>query len=312
MGMNQTVYDHIRYNNIKSFLLVLLFPISLCLIFFALIYLVYGKDPETLAYGIAFFKSWAPIVLGLSVIWMLISYFFGDDMMLGFAHAQPLSDKNQGYKRVFKSVENVALAAGLPTPKVYVIQDESLNAFATGRNPQNAAVALTSGIIKALEPLELEAVIAHEMAHIGNRDVRMNMLIISGIGILGFLGNILVRVRSSGNNRNNNGGLIILLGFALLIFNWIVAPLIRLAISRTNEYNADATAAFITRNPMALASALKKISVDARVEVLDGTQMALACIYDPGEKAMALDGLTSTHPSIENRIKRLEKMAGQM
>lgn len=309
--MPQTVYDHIRRNNVKSFFLILLFPISLCLIFFALVWLFFAGDPEAMAYGMDFFKSWAPIVMGGALVWMFISYFFGDQMMLGFAHAQPLSDKSSDYKKVFKAVENVALAAGLPTPKVYVIQDNSLNAFATGITPQNASIALTSGIIKALEPLELEGVIAHEMAHIGNRDVRLNVLIVSGIGILGFLGNVLIRVRSR-DNKNNAAALIIIMGLSLLIFNWIVAPLIRLAISRTNEYNADATAALITRNPLALASALQKISKDPRVEVLDGTQMAVACIYEPGEKAMALDGLTSTHPSIENRIKRLKKMAGKI
>lgn len=309
--MSQTVYDHIRRNNVKSFFLILLFPISLCLIFFALVWLVFGGDPEAMAYGMDFFKSWAPIVMGGALVWMCISYYFGDKMMLGFAHAQPLSDKSDEYKKVFKAVENVALAAGLPTPKVYVIQDNSLNAFATGITPQNASVALTSGIIKALEPLELEGVIAHEMAHIGNRDVRLNVLIVSGIGILGFIGNILIRVRSR-DSKNNVAALMMIMGLSLLIFNWIVAPLIRLAISRTNEYNADATAALITRNPLALASALQKISKDPRVEVLDGTQMALACIYEPGEKAMAFDGLTSTHPSIENRVKRLQAMAGKI
>lgn len=309
--MSATVYDHIRRNNIKSFFLILLFPISLCAIFFGLVWLFFAGDPEALAYGMDFFKSWAPFVLGGALVWMMISYFFGDQMMLGVAHATPLSDKSTEHKKVFKAVQNVALAAGLPTPKVYVIKDESLNAFATGISPQKASIALTSGIIKALEPLELEGVIAHEMAHIGNRDVRLNVLIISGIGILGFLGNILIRVRSR-DSKNNAAALIMIMGLSLLLFNWIVAPLIRLAISRTNEYNADATAALITRNPMALASALQKISKDARVEVLDGTDMAVACIFDPGEKALAFDGLTSTHPSIENRVKRLQAMAGKI
>lgn len=309
--MSATVYDHIRRNNIKSFFLILLFPISLCAIFFGLVWLFFAGDPEALVYGMDFFKSWAPFVLGGALVWMMISYFFGDQMMLGFAHATPLSDKSTEHKKVFKAVQNVALAAGLPTPKVYVIKDESLNAFATGISPQKASIALTSGIIKALEPLELEGVIAHEMAHIGNRDVRLNVLIISGIGILGFLGNILIRVRSR-DSKNNAAALIMIMGLSLLLFNWIVAPLIRLAISRTNEYNADATAALITRNPMALASALQKISKDARVEVLDGTDMAVACIFDPGEKALAFDGLTSTHPSIENRVKRLQEMAGKI
>lgn len=308
--MAQSVHDHIRKNNIKSFLLVLMFPISLCLIFLGLIYLFFAGDEESLAYGLEFFKAWMPIILGGSAVWMAISYFFGGKMMLGFAHATPLFRDDEQYKKVFRSVENVALAAGLPTPKIYVIHDKSLNAFATGHNPKNASIALTSGIIDILEPLELEAVIAHEMAHIGNRDVRLNMLIISGIGILGFIGNVLIRMCPSRNSKNNGAALFLILGLALIIFNYIVAPLIRLAISRTNEYNADATASLITRNPLALASALQKISKDPRVEVLDGTQMALACIYDPSEQAMAFDGLTSTHPSIKNRVKRLQDMAG--
>ena len=152
--------------------------------------------------------------------------------------------------------------------------------------------------------------IAHEMAHIGNRDVRLNMIIIIGLGIVGLLGEILVRSAArSGRGRSKGSGLtviLLLVGVSFLIFSWFLAPFIRLAISRTQEYNADATGAFITRNPKALASALKKISVDPRVEVLDSSPtMAAVCIYNPLKKAHSL---LATHPSVQSRIYRLERM----
>ena len=306
-----TVYDHIQRNNLKVFFLVLMFPVSLGVILFGLIHLMFMGDPEGLEYGLDFFYSGYPIVLGVCLLWMLIAYQFGDKMMLGFAGAKLLKD-NPVNTRVFRSVENVALAAGLPIPQVYIIEDESLNAFATGRTPKTASVALTRGIINALEPLELEAVIAHEMGHIGNRDIRLHMMIITGLGAFALLGEFLFRTRVR-NGGKDGKALIFAIILALMIFNWIVAPIIRLAISRANEYKADATAALITRNPLMLASALKKISKDARVEALDKSpQMGMACIFDPlldENKSFSLSGLSSTHPPVELRIKQLQKMA---
>ena len=238
---------------------------------------------------------------------MCIAYLFGDKMMMAFAGAVPMTKKEN--PKVYNTVENVAIMAGLPCPKIYIIQDESLNAFATGKNPQNAAIAFTTGILKKLEPLELEGVVAHEMSHIGNRDIRLNMLVITGIGIFGFLGRNLLRIRSSGSSRKKEGQLFILLLFisiALLIFDWVVAPLIHLALSRTREYAADATGAKILHNPGALADALEKISIDSRVEALDKQKtMAGACIASPLSK---FSELTSTHPPIQERIRRLRSM----
>ena len=228
-------------------------------------------------------------------------------MMMAFAGAKPMAKEEN--KKLYNMVENVAIMAGLPNPKIYIIQDESLNAFATGKNPKNAAIAFTTGILEKLEPLELEGVIAHEMSHIGNRDIRLNMLVITGIGIFGFLGRNMLRIRTSGSSRKKEGQLVILILFisiALLIFDYIVAPLIHLALSRTREYAADATGAKILHNPKALADALEKISVDSRVEVLDSQKtMAVACIASPLAK---LSGLTSTHPPIKERIRRLRSM----
>lgn len=337
MSKPLTVYDHIAANNLKTWLLIALFPLSLALLVwlacYAALYAI--GDPEFTREGLGLLlKVWPGAVnyttennfilmssfgfLGAALVpifaiglgWMAISYFFGDKMMLGFANAQPL--KREDNPQIYRHVENVAIMAGLPMPKVYVIEDESMNAFATGRNPDNASVALTSGIIKRLTPLELEAVIAHEMGHIGNRDIRLNLLIITGLSIFGFLADMLrlsMYRQRGGNSKNGQAQLLIFfIVIALIIFNFAVAPLIRLAISRTREYAADATGALITRDPQQLALALAKIAQDSRVEVLDSSpRMAIATIAEPN----SLNELTSTHPSIESRIERLMSMSGK-
>ena len=320
-----TVYDHIEQNNRKTWLLVLLFPISLtvlvwlaCLLFVILcgndvvdagISLLPQKWQNSMggylgaATGFAWDFLLPTFVMG--VIWMAISYFFGGKMMMAFAEAKPMDKKEN--PDVYNLVENTAIMAGLPMPKVYIIDDDSLNAFATGMKPKNAAIALTSGIIKHLEKTELQGVIAHEMAHIGNRDIRLNMLIITGLGIFESLGRSLLRSGShSSNSKKNSGGLILFIAIALLIFNFLIAPLIHMAISRKREFAADATGAKILHNPKALADALEKISVDSRVEVLDKQKnMAVACIASPFAK---VSQLTSTHPPINERIRRLRNM----
>lgn len=342
MSVPLTVYDHIAQNNRRTFWLVLLFPVSLSvLVGLACLGAVYFiSDPAFTHDGILLlvnifprmanvldennYMFWSamgyliyaliPIFLA-AFLWMGISYLFGDRMMLGFARAQPLEPGEA--PQVYRAVENVSIAAGLPMPKVYIIDDDSLNAFATGRDPQTASIALTTGIINKLEPLELEGVIAHEMAHIGNRDIRLNLLIITGLGIFGFVADYL-RIFAYGRSRSNEKAgqlqlLIFLIVIALLVFNFVVAPIIRFAVSRTREYAADATGALITRNPQALASALKKISGDARVEILDEQpKMAVACIANPkmelNNEGREKTGLFDTHPSIESRIRRLQRM----
>lgn len=336
----QTVYDHIAANNCKTWLLLLLFPTVLSLLtilatvlaFYAMgdlrfaAHFVTPHQEFLLSHNIAitagnvywlaggfFIASYLPFVFGTAITWMLISYFFGDTMMLSFAHALPL--QKQENPQVYRLVENVAIAAGLPMPKVYIVDDESLNAFATGRDPKHASIALTTGIIAKLEPLELEGVIAHEMAHIGNRDIRLNMMIITGLSVFAFLAEMIGRsLRYSTSSSKDSGKFKILLlaiMLALLVFNFFVAPIIQMAISRAREYAADATGALITRNPQALASALQKISADARVEILDGKKtMSTACIADPREPKAAFQSMLATHPPIRIRIKRLMEMGG--
>ena len=325
-----SVYDHITQNNRKTLLLVLLFPISLCVLITLACWLavVFVGDAEMVADGVSLLPdTWQPqrpnkffagfgfaygFLLPTAIIgffWMIISYLFGSKMMLAFAGAKPIEKKDA--KQLYNTVENTAIMAGLPMPKLYIIEDKSLNAFATGANPKNAAIAVTRGVMEKLSPMELQGVIAHEMAHIGNRDIRLNMLIISGLGIFYSLGRSCLRSASRSSSRNdkkNGQGAVLMLciGIALLIFNFVVAPLLQMAVSRQREYAADATGAKILHNPKALADALEKIAVDARVEVLDSQKnMAVACIASP---FASLSSLTSTHPPIDERVRRLRCM----
>lgn len=305
----KTVYDHIKNNNIKTALLVICFP----LIFIALIFLftwivVPAKQALETTLQVAI-----PTMIACFV-WLGISWMFGDSMMLSSANAKEISDNNPEYKHIFQSVENVALAAGLPVPKVYIIDDESMNAFATGRTPKDASVALTKGIIKRLDKLELEGVIAHEMAHIGNRDIRLDMILITGVGVTVFAADVLLRAviygNHSNNEKNNSAAILLMVWLAFTVFNLIISPLLRMAISRKREFAADATGAYITRNPHALASALRKITKDSRIEALDKVKsMSAVCIAEPGNPKEFIGDLFATHPKPEERIKRLESMA---
>ena len=309
MNTVKTVYDHIRSNNIKTTLLVITFP----LIFIALIFLftwmvVPLNDAIQTTVNVAI-----PTFIAC-MVWLVISWAFGDSMMLHSAHAHEIFDTDMQYREIFRSVENVAIAAGLPRPRVYIIDDNSMNAFATGRSPRDASIALTRGIIKRLDKLELEGVIAHEMAHIGNRDIRLDMLLITGVGVTVFAADMILRLAimggNSNDNKNNGAAVLLMVWLAFMVFNWIITPVLRMAISRSREYAADATGAQITHNPMALANALRKITTDSRVECLDKVKsMAAVCIAYPGGPRECASSLMATHPPVEKRIERLESMA---
>lgn len=308
MPQKKTVYDHIRQNNIKTALLVALFPVFFIALVFLFTWCVVPLNDAintTISVAIPTFIA--------CIIWMGISWAFGDSMMLSAAGAHEIHDTDPQYREVFRAVENVSIAAGLPCPRVYIIDDDSLNAFATGRGPRDASVALTRGIIKKLDRLELEGVIAHECAHIGNRDIRLDMLIITGIGVTVFAADLIYRVALYGgghrdNDDNKSGVVLLMVWLAFVVFNTIITPLLRLAVSRNREFAADATGAHITRNPMGLANALRKISGNSRTKSLDNMKsMAFACIAEPGVRGFMGD-VFSTHPSTEKRIARLESM----
>lgn len=304
----KTVYDHIRENNIKTAVLVAMFPISFIALIFLFCWIIM---PAADAWNITLQVAVPTFIV--CVIWMLISWAFGDSMMLSGAGAVQIHDDTNENKKIFRAVENVALAAGLPTPRVYIIEDNGLNAFATGRNPSDASVALTRGIINKLDDLELQGVIAHEMSHIGNRDIRLDMLLITGVGVTVFAADVLLRAALHSNNtrddngKNNTGAVLMMVWVAFTVFNVIVSPLLQLAVSRKREFAADACGAQITRNPRALANALRKISGNSKLENLaQSKSMAIACIAEPSRAFMG--DLFSTHPSTAERIKRLENM----
>jgi heat shock protein HtpX len=319
--MQKNLYDHIDANRRKTIIILLMFPLVLFIMIFLGFFLAsIFSDSE--AQRVPAFESALsmasyslPVISVLAIIWILIAYFFGGKMILKSAKSKKIEKRDNPY--VYNIVENIAISAGLPTPDIYIIEDSSMNAFATGRNPGHAAIALTTGTVDKLNKQELEGVVAHEMGHIGNYDIRLMMLTIAGIGFFTFLGEVLLRsLRYRGSSRNKKGnaaGIVLILGLVFFIFGYIIAPLLRLALSRRREYQADATAGYITRNPLGLASALEKISKDARVEALDKRPtMAAICIEDPSNKKKSLfgrlAGLYATHPKIELRIAALKEM----
>ena len=258
------------------------------------------------------------------VIWSTISYFWGSRMIMAFAGAKPIKKKD--HPQLFRTVENASIAAGLPkTPDIYIINDMSLNAFATGTNPKNSKVAISKGLLETLDKSELEGVMAHEIGHILNRDIRVMLLAITLVGAIEMIGEILIRVRGGGNKKSS--GPLILIGILFLTVGVLIGTLTRLAISREREFLADATGSHLTSNPLALASALEKISQDSRIEILDTrASMAGLCIADPTanghlsrlqhgktKKKLKKDSgvvslwkkLWSTHPPMADRLSRL-------
>lgn len=255
-------------------------------------------------------------LLGLAFIFSglsgLFSYFNSDKVILAVSGAKEL--KYEDAPEVHKLVENMSIASGIPKPKIYVINDSSMNAFATGRDPQHSVICFTTGIIQRLEKRELEGVIAHEMSHIGNYDIRLMSIVSILVGGISLLADWFTRGFFFRGRRRNNDSyvsvIILLVGVILILLSPLIATLIKLAISRKREYLADSTAALITRYPKGLADALRKISQDN--EVLETANSATAHLYisDPvrGKKKNKLSSFFDTHPPVEERIRRLESM----
>lgn len=328
-------YRYIEQNKRRTWLIALLFPVVFAMWCYlgilAFNYLTLHEKAAMRSGQSSWGTIWdhtnlfasyvIPVVAVLAIVWIVISYFSGDALLLRNADAHEIA--KQDNPQLYRLVENLCITRGLPLPRIYIIDDASLNAFATGRKPENATIAVTSGLLEKLDKAELEGVLAHELGHVENRDITLMLIAIAGISFFAIAGEILLRVaaRTSGGSGRNNGGqvklAILLLGLLFLIFGYVIAPLLRLAMSREREYLADASAALTTRNPGALADALEKISKDSRVEALDDhPSMAAMCIEQPGEKASGLfnrlSGLYATHPPIEERIRRLRDMDGQM
>ncbi len=244
-----------------------------------------------------------------AVIMNFISYWWSDKIVLKMSGAHRLKENDGPEAReIYRLVENLAITAGIPTPKIYLIQDSALNAFATGRNPEHAVVAMTTGIVQRLEKRELQGVLAHEMSHIGNRDILLGTVVTVLVGFISILADMFRHSMFFGSRDNdNNNGIFVIIGLVLSILAPISAMLIQLAISRKREFLADSSGALLTRYPEGLASALEKISADPQPLRRVSRATAHMFIANPfkGKKMMQL---MSTHPPIQERIKRLREM----
>jgi len=244
----------------------------------------------------------------LSGIMSYISYYYSDQIVLKMSNATLVERKDN--PQIYNLLENLCIGAGLPTPKLYIIEDTAMNAFATGRDPQNGVVCLTTGIISRLNKKELEGVIAHELAHIGNYDIRLASLVSVLVGTIVLLSDWISHgIFYASEEERNLPPIMYLIFIVVIIAAPIIGAIIQLAISRKREYLADATAASMTRYPEGLASALEKISGDE--EILEAANGATAHLYisNPlGHVGGFLAGIFSTHPPIDERIKRLREM----
>ena len=243
-----------------------------------------------------------------SLVMNFLSYWHSDKIALAINKAERVERKNA--TELYNVIENLAITAGLPMPKVYLVRDPAPNAFATGRNPEKAAIAVTTGLLDLLDRSELEGVIAHELAHVGNRDILLSTVVVVLAGFIALLSDIFLRSlwwRGSGNdNRRGAGGVLILIGIVLAVLSPIAATLIRLAISRNREFLADSSGAMLTRYPEGLALALEKISRYSRPMLAANNATAHLWISDPhGKKISVMSKMFMTHPPIDERITRL-------
>ena len=295
------MYKQIDSNKRKTILLIAIF-----IIFIAGLGWLFGELTELGYWGLA-------VAIVISVLMSLFSYYKGDKVALWTAGAKPIQKQDNPY--VYRMVENLCITAGLQTPKVYIINDSAPNAFATGRDPKHASVALTTGIIDTLENEELEGVIAHELSHIKNYDIRIMTIVIILVGIIALLANWLLRARLFGfGKRDDRGGgqlgaILMIAGLILAILSPFIAQLIQLAVSRKREFLADADGALLTRYPEGLAGALEKISHYKQPLRRASDATAHLYIINPfaGTKKFAAK-LFSTHPPVEKRIKALRGM----
>lgn len=299
------IYSQISANKWRTYMIIVLF-IALISFFFYLIGMYVGDSTSYFIIGILF-----------SFASGIASYFYSDKIVLLMTGAKPASKED--FFDFYTVAENLSIAAGLPMPKLYVIQDNALNAFATGRNPSHAVVTVTTGILSRLERSELEGVIGHELSHVKNYDILVMSIVTILVGTLVFISDWIMRMMWWGglrrsNNNNDRGGNII--SFALfivfLILMPIIATLIQLAVSRKREFLADASSALLTRNPEGLARALEKISSDPHMLAHASNATAHLFISSPYHKKKTsfswIAGLFSTHPPVEDRIKLLRSM----
>ena len=254
----------------------------------------------------------APFILGGVLLWFIIAWFSHTAMINSATDSKPLS-RNEN-KRVYNLVENLCISTGMTTPKINIIDDDSLNAFASGIDQRTFSISLSKGIIEKLNDEELEAVIAHELTHIRNRDVRLLIVSIIFVGIFAFISQAIFRTLQwggGGRGKKDSGGWAIFIALALALLGLLISSLLRFALSRKREFLADAGSAELTHRPLALASALRKISEDPTIEAVKRKDIAQMFIENPQGKekksSFSLGMLFATHPPIDKRIQLLEQ-----
>lgn len=298
-----SIYSQIGANKTKTWVIIGLF-----VVFITTLLYIYGNAS---GYGLSF----VGVALIISGLMSFASYYYSDKIILGMSSAKQIQKKDN--PELFRIVENLCIGAGIPMPKVYVINDSAPNAFATGRDPKHAVVCATTGILQKLNKIELEGVIAHELSHIRNFDIRLMAIVVVLVGLVALLADFFMRSLWYGGGRRNSRegnsgqGIFLLIGIVLAILSPIVATLIQLAVSRKREFLADASGVLLTRYPEGLASALEKIGKDK--EPLEVANNATAHLYIANPFKGKISGswfasLFNTHPPIEERIKILRSM----
>jgi heat shock protein HtpX len=306
----QTFYAQISANKRQSVLLALIVAALLGLLAFAIGYGVTGSSASSVVIFVA--------VIGLSLLLALGSYFAGDGLVLAASQAREVGEDQA--PQLINVVREMALAANVPMPKVYLINDSAPNAFATGRDPKHASVAITTGLLEKLDREELQGVIGHELSHVRNYDIRFTLLVGVMVGSVALLADMFLRFTFWGGgrsrSRDSGGGGLQVVVFVLAIVLAVLAPLfarlVQLAVSRQREYLADASSVELTRNPVGLEQALLKISGDR--EVLEVANRATQHLYivNPIKKfEKRAAGLFSTHPPILDRVNRLRALSGE-
>ena len=315
------LHEQIQKNNLNSMLLLLAFPALLLGMFYIVIYFI-AKDnlseyPDS-NYPIStdhnsMFLTAAPVIIIVVGIWFLIAW-AGHAAFIRLATGAKSLERKEN-KRVYNLVENLCISKGMKTPKIDIIEDDSLNAFASGIDEKSYTVTLSRGMINKLNDEELEGVIAHELSHIRNRDVRVLIISIIFVGIFAFLAEIAFRsLRFAGRGKKNGkgSGAIILVAIVVTAVAYFISILLRFGISRKREYLADAGAADMTKKPYALASALRKIAADPYIEAVESRDVAQLFIDNPKpstHKSASWDNMFATHPPIEKRIEMLEQFS---
>jgi heat shock protein HtpX len=293
-----TLYTQQSKNVTKTWLLMSLFFVIV--IAFGWFFSFYYGNPNILYFFVAF-----------SILMNIFSYWYSDKIVLTLAGAREA--KREEYFDLYTSVENLSITAGLPMPKVYIINDSAPNAFATGRNKEHAVVAVTTGLLAILEKPELEGVIAHELSHVGNKDMLLSTVVVVLVGFISIIADVFRRNLFFGNlgrgrdNDREGGNILVIIGIVLSILAPLFAILIQLAISRKREFLADASGALLTRYPEGLANALRKISQYSKPMVHQSSAIAHLYIADPKGTSFGkkISGFFATHPPIEERIKAL-------